>query len=100
MQLLIEPNPTLRIRCRDDFVVTMRDIMGMFGIVQDKKALGLAAPQVGIDGRFFVTYWSHIFVNPRISQVDVKVPQRPETDPRQTAALGRLGRRPSRRLGL
>jgi peptide deformylase len=71
MQLLVEPSPTLRIRCRDDFVVTMRDVTQMFGIVQDKKALGLAAPQVGIDARYFVTYWQGIFVNPRISQVDV-----------------------------
>ena len=69
MQLLVEPSPILRIRCRDDFVVTMRDVMQMFGIVQDKKALGLAAPQVGIDARFFVTFWTHIFVNPRIVQV-------------------------------
>jgi peptide deformylase len=44
----------------------MRAIMQMFEIVQDRKALGLAAPQVGIDARLFVTYWGEVFVSPRI----------------------------------
>jgi peptide deformylase len=31
--------------------------------------IGLAAPQVGIDGRFFVTAWGDIFINPEIVAV-------------------------------
>lgn len=28
------------------------------------KGLGLAAPQVGIDARLFITFWGEVFVNP------------------------------------
>jgi peptide deformylase len=70
MQLVKPDNPILRKVCRADFTVTMRDIMQMFGILQATKGLGLAASQVGIDARLFVTVWGEVFVNPRVEGID------------------------------
>ena len=56
MQLVKPDDPILRKVCRADFTVTMRDIMQMFGILQATKGLGLAASQVGLDARLFVTW--------------------------------------------
>jgi peptide deformylase len=39
----------------------------MFCLMEEAGGCGLAAPQVGIDGRFFVTTWGEVFVNPKIS---------------------------------
>jgi peptide deformylase len=70
MQLVKPDDPILRKVCRADFTVTMRDIMQMFGILQATKGLGLAASQVGIDARLFVTVWGEVFVNPRVVGID------------------------------
>jgi peptide deformylase len=37
----------------------------MFELLKSLGGLGLAAPQVGIDARLFVTAWGEIFVNPK-----------------------------------
>jgi len=53
---LVKPDdPILRRVCRPDFTVNMRDIMQMFALLQEHDGLGLAASQVGIDARLFVT---------------------------------------------
>lgn len=70
MQLVKPDGPILRKVCRADFTVTMRDIMQMFVMLQDTKGLGLAAPQVGIDARLFITVWGEVFVNPRVVEID------------------------------
>jgi len=36
----------------------------MFRLLTDSGGLGLAAPQVGIDARFFITTWGEVFVDP------------------------------------
>ena len=74
MQLVGPEDPILRKICRADFTVNMRDIMQMFALLRERNALGLAAPQVGIDARLFVTVWGEIFVTPRV--VEIKRPVR------------------------
>jgi peptide deformylase len=67
MPILVAPHPRLSRRCRDDFVVTLGQIKEMFALLRACNLLGLAAPQVGIDARVFVTKWGEVFVNPRVS---------------------------------
>jgi len=55
MQLVKPDAPILRKVCRADFEISV-----------ETKGLGLAASQVGIDARFFVTAWGEVFVNPRV----------------------------------
>lgn len=66
MQILTYPHPSLSRVCRRDFTVSMDDINQMFFLLREHGGFGLAAPQVDIDARFFVTTWGDIFVNPRI----------------------------------
>jgi len=66
MQILTYPHPALARICRRDFTVSMDDINQMFFLLRECGGLGLAAPQVDIDGRFFITAWGDIFINPRI----------------------------------
>ena len=48
----------------------------MFRLMRDKGGLGLAAPQVGIDARMFITHWGEIFVNPVIWSGDCMIDSR------------------------
>ncbi|MHB8108239.1 MAG: peptide deformylase [Candidatus Cryosericum sp.] len=73
MQLVTPDNPILHQRCRAGFTVTLDQINQMFALVSKKNALGLAAPQVGIDARLFVTHWGEVFVNPRTIKTDKRV---------------------------
>ena len=66
MQLVAIDDPILHHVCRSDFTVKKADIDQMFALMRERNGLGLAASQVGIDARFFITYWGEIFVNPRI----------------------------------
>ncbi len=50
--------------CRRDFTVTRGQIEQMFALLKSSRGIGLAAPQVGIDARLFVTDWHQVFVNP------------------------------------
>ena len=69
LYLRIDPDPILRRRCRSDLSISFRDLDEMFALMRDADGLGLAAPQVGIDGRLFVTTWGEVFINPRIVAV-------------------------------
>ena len=69
MQLVKPDDPILRTRCRPDFVIRGGLIGQMFDLLRQYGGLGLAAPQVGIDARFFVTAWGEVFVDPRIVAV-------------------------------
>ena len=66
MQLVRPDDPILHRVCRPDFVLDVDTIEQMFHLLEETGGLGLAAPQVGIDARFFVTAWGEVFVNPRI----------------------------------
>ena len=60
------PDIILRTVCRPDFVVAKDMIDQMFQLMVDANGLGLAAPQIGIAARFFVTRWGELFANPEI----------------------------------
>jgi peptide deformylase len=68
MKLIPSDDPILRKICRADFVITHIDIVRMLEIMCAHNALGLAAPQVGIDARLFVTNWGEVFVNPILAR--------------------------------
>lgn len=63
MQLVPADAPILRRVCRPDFTVTANQIEQMFHLLGMSDGLGLAAPQVGIDARLFVTAWGEVYVN-------------------------------------
>jgi len=64
MKLVKPDDPILHRVCRPDFTIDGDDIQTMFRLLAETDGLGLAAPQVGIDGRLFVTEWGEVFVNP------------------------------------
>lgn len=66
MKILIAPHPMLETECRSDAVVSLDQIHEMFQLMRAHNGAGLAAPQVGIDARVFVTMWNQVFVNPEI----------------------------------
>ena len=74
MELVALDDPVLRKVCRADFVIGDKTLGQMFTLMREKGGLGLAAPQVGIDARLFVTEWGEVFVNPRV--VDIAGPIR------------------------
>lgn len=67
MHLVPADDPILRRVCRVDFTVSLRQINNMFFLLREKGGLALAAPQVGIDARLFVTAWGAVFINPIIT---------------------------------
>jgi len=68
VQLVTTDDPILHHVCRSDSTVSLDEIRQMFRLMREQNGLGLAAPQVGIDARLFVTDWGEIFVNPQIVQ--------------------------------
>lgn len=66
MQILTAPHPMLSTVCRSDFVVTFEQVAEMFSLMRKHNGVGLAAPQVGINARLFVTDWGSVFINPVI----------------------------------
>ena len=66
MQLVRPDDPILRKVCRSDFTITADAINRMLCLLKENGGLGLAAPQVGIDARLFVTEWGEVFINPRV----------------------------------
>jgi peptide deformylase len=75
VQLVSSDTPILRKVCRPDFTITADEISQMLSLLRETGGLGLAAPQVGIDARLFVTEWGEVFINPRV--VDIAGPIRP-----------------------
>ena len=67
MQLVRPDEPILHRVCRPDFVLRANTVQQMFRLLERTGGLGLAAPQVGIDARLFVTIWGEVFVNPKIA---------------------------------
>jgi peptide deformylase len=70
MQLIHRDNPILHRVCRPSFVLDADVIQQMFYLLGELGGLGLAANQVGIDARLFVTAWGEVFVNPGILRVE------------------------------
>jgi peptide deformylase len=66
VQLVRPDAPILRKVCRPDFTITADEINQMLCVLEENGGLGLAAPQVGIDARLFVTEWGEVFINPRV----------------------------------
>ena len=73
MQLVVPNDPILRTNCRPDFVIRRGTVEGMLWLLRQYGGYGLAAPQVGIDARLFVTKWNEVFVNPRIVAISEPV---------------------------
>jgi peptide deformylase len=79
LRIVHYPEPVLRIRAKpvpaiDENVRTV--VRRMIEIMHDAKGLGLAAPQVGLTWRLFVTAahegsdTDRVFINPRISVIN------------------------------
>jgi len=66
VQLVRPDDPILRKVCRSDFTITADAINQMLCLLKENGGLGLAAPQVGIDARLFVTEWAEVFINPLV----------------------------------
>jgi peptide deformylase len=46
----------------------------MFRLLAETDGLGLAAPQVGLDARLFVTEWGDVFINPVFTRLGDPMP--------------------------
>jgi len=66
MKLVIAPNPILSQKCEPCPPLNVRTVIEAFALMRAHKGLGLAAPQMGIAERWFVTAWGELFVNPTI----------------------------------
>ncbi len=71
LTLVPADDPFLTRPCRSDFVIDTFLIDQMFNFMVEHKGLGLAAPQVGINARLFVTRWGEVFICPRISEKSI-----------------------------
>ena len=70
MNLVLPNDPILHRVCRSSFTLQPDTIEQMFAMLAEWKGLCLAAPQVGIDARLFVTSWDEVFVNPGIVRTE------------------------------
>ncbi len=66
MEILIAPDPFLKQRCESSVTLKIQELGDMIRLMQKHGGIGLAAPQVGINARVFVTAWGEIFINPEI----------------------------------
>jgi peptide deformylase len=66
VQLVKPDDPILHTICPETFVIQVETVQQMFDLLAANQGLGLAAPQVGINARLFVTAWGEVFVNPQI----------------------------------
>ncbi len=67
LKLVFGPSKILETPCQPDFCVPEWVIPEMFALLREHRGYGLAAPQVGIDARFFITSWGEVFINPIIT---------------------------------
>ena len=64
MRVLESPDPRLFKLSEHVIRLDINDVIQMFALMNHLNAYGLAAPQVGINKRFFCTHWGELFVNP------------------------------------
>ena len=77
MEILTAPHPMLTTICRADFVLEINVLAEMFDLMFKNNGIGLAAPQVGLPHRFFITAWHEVFVNPKIVKTSpIQIPVR------------------------
>jgi len=74
MQILTCPDERLREVRRPDFTVPLSLIPAMFKLMLKSGSVGLAAPQVGVDARLFITGWGEVFINPSYTSEDPCLP--------------------------
>jgi peptide deformylase len=67
LKILTGPNPILERVCRPNFTIPEWLIREMFRLMRENRGLGLAACQVGIDARLFITHWDEVFINPTLT---------------------------------
>jgi len=67
LKLIVGPSKILETPCRPDFSIPEWVIPEMFHLLRQHRGSGLAAPQVGIDARLFVTAWGMVYINPVIT---------------------------------
>jgi peptide deformylase len=69
LKLITDPtDPRLRATNKPVEALDIYTLEEMFFIQLFSNGSGLAAPQVGINERFFTTHWGEVFVNPEIEQ--------------------------------
>jgi peptide deformylase len=66
MEIITAPNTFLKRVCRPGVVLSITQLEALFLTMVANNGAGLAAPQVGIDARVFVTNWAEIFICPKI----------------------------------
>jgi len=66
--LRVYPDPVLRVNCQPVVAMPFWLPSKMMGIMAANNGAGLAAPQVGVSLRMFVTHWEEVFINPRIEE--------------------------------
>ncbi len=64
LKLIVGPSEILETYCRPSFCIPEWVIPEMFALLREHRGCGLAAPQVGIDARLFITSWGAIYINP------------------------------------
>lgn len=64
LSILTIPHPILRRRCKPVDSVSFELLVEMWNLMKEAGGVGLSAPQVGINKRFFITGWGEVFVNP------------------------------------
>ncbi len=62
------PSSLLNQKCDRAAIIPASLISDMWKLLIDADGLGLAAPQVGINARFFVTRWGEVFIDPVITR--------------------------------
>jgi len=67
LKLILGPSLILEKPCQSDLHLPKWIIPAMFALLREHRGLGLAAPQVGINARLFVTSWGVVYVNPIIT---------------------------------
>ena len=72
MQLVKDPSPNLRVPCTNPEPPTLEEALKSLQIMQENDGIGISAPQVGSDKRFF---WAsgELVVNPEIVKVHTDV---------------------------
>jgi len=73
LKILTAPNLILEQVCRLNFRIPEWLITEMFCLMRQNKGLGLAAPQIGIAARFFITHWGEVFVNSTVTLIGKEV---------------------------
>lgn len=72
MHLIVVPSPTLRTKCTNPELPTLQEALGALEIMREHDGIGISAPQIGSDKRFF---WanSEFVVHPDIIKVHPSV---------------------------